>query len=342
MNIRKRTWQYKGKKASAWLVDWTDRTGRHQQQFRTKQEAEHCRDKLIRDRYAREYGVLLEASFLEFTKIYEARKPWRTESYRERVMRALKLVPFEEFPTTEAIEAYRDERLKSGMKAGTVRQDISAIKDCLKWAVKLRYLAENPAKDVEKPSLPVKQDDPQRFIPYEEFEKLLEASGRDAPIFEFAVWTGLRVTEVLNLEWPDVRDGFVIVRRGKGRKQRIVPLLKAAREALSVAPKNISSKRIFWWMPSRYAFLDHLQTRCGWAGIPSYTFHDLRRTFGSYAAMSGVDMEVIAQCMGHTSTIVTKLYAHLHPNYRRKELEKMEGFAAREQQGKRKLTKEAG
>jgi len=343
MNIRKRNWKWRGERRTAWRVDWNDPTGRRRQkQFKTKQEAELFRDKVIRERYAREYGALLKASFPEFVKIYEAKKPWRTDSYRERVMRALKLVPFEEFPTAEAIEAYRDARLKAGMKPATVRQDLAAIHDCLKWAVKLRYLAANPAKEVERPSLPVKQDDPQAFIPYDEFEKLLDASGRDAPIFEFAVWTGLRVTEVFNLEWGDVKDGYILVRRGKGRKQRLVPLLKGGRDALSVVPRHVSSKKVFWWVPSRYALLDRLQTRCGWAGIPSYNFKTLRHTFASYAAMSGVDLEVIAQCMGHTSTTVTKLYAHLHPDYQRKQLEKMERFGTRVVQWQRKVSESVG
>ena len=343
MNIRKRTWSYKGRKSAAWQVDWSDRTGRrHQQQFKTKQEAELFRDKLIRERYAKEYGVLLEASFSDFLDLYEAKKPWRTESYRDRVMSALRLMPFKEFPSTEAVEAYRDDRLKSGIKPSTVRQDLAAIHDCLKWAVKLRYLAENPVKEIERPSLPVKQDDPARFIPYDQFVKLLDASGRDAPLFEFAVWTGLRITEILELERDDVKDGFVLVRRGKGRKQRLVPLLKQAQEALSVAPRHLSSRKVFWWASDRHALLRRFQRRCAWAKIPVCRFHDLRHTFGSYAAMSGVSLEVIAEAMGHTSTTVTKIYAHLHPEYKRKELMRMEGFAARTLQGSRKSAEKKG
>jgi integrase/recombinase XerD len=346
MNIRKRTWKWKGERHTAWRVDWTDPTERRRQkQFKTKQEAEFFRDKVIRERYAKEYGVLLKASFEEFLKIYETKKPWRTESYRERVMRALKLVPFEEFPTTEAIEAYRDSRLKGGIKPSTVRQDLAAIHDCLKWAVKLRYLGENPTKEVERPSLPVKQDDPAAFIPFEEFEKLLKVSGRDKPIFQFAVWTGLRITEVISLKWEDVnlRDGYVLVKRGKGRKQRIVPILKNARLALKEVPRaTFAPEKVFWWATSRHALLDRLQWRCKWAGIPRYTFHRLRHTFGSYAAMSGVDLEVIARCMGHTSPTVTKLYAHLHPDYQRKQLEKMEGFGTRVVQSRRKVRERTG
>ena len=73
-----------------------------------------------------ENGVRLEASFQEFLEIYEAKKPCRTESYHERVMRALLAMPFAGLPTTEEIEAYRDARLTAGLKPSTVRQDLAA------------------------------------------------------------------------------------------------------------------------------------------------------------------------------------------------------------------------
>src|SRR2546428_795644 len=83
---------------------------------------------LIRHHYAQEYGVLLESSFPDFLDIYEAKKSWKTDSYRERVMSALRLMPFEHFPNAEAVERYRDERLKKSA-ASTVRQDLAALHD---------------------------------------------------------------------------------------------------------------------------------------------------------------------------------------------------------------------
>ena len=220
------------------------------------------------------------------------------------------------------IEHWRDERLRTCAPA-TVRQDLAALSDCLAWAVKLRYLRKNPCEEVERPSLPVKQDDPADYIPPEEFEKLLTLSGKDKPLYEFAVWTGLRITELLTLEWPDIRDGYVVVKRGKGRKQRIVPLLPQAEAALKQIPRHISNWRVFGWMSDRHATLRRFQRRCKWAGINVYKFHHLRHTFGSWAAMSGVPLEVIAQAMGHSSMTVTKKYAHLSPEYKRNELMKM-------------------
>jgi integrase len=332
-------WQ--GEKNSAWQLNWRRDGRRHQKQFRTRHEAELYRDKVVRERYAHDYDVLLEASFAEFIRIYETKKPWRTESYRERVLSALRLMPFDAFPSSEAVERYRDERLKTSAPA-TVRQDLAALADCLKWAVKLRYLRTNPAKDVERPSLPVKQDDPAAYLTAQQFGDLLSKAKNDTPLYKFAVWTGLRITELLALEWPDVRDGFVIVKRGKGRKQRIVPLLPQASEALKAVPRRLNDARIFWWMKDRHTTLRRFQRRLVWAQLPRFRFHDLRHTFGAYAAQAGVDLEVIAAAMGHTSTTVTKLYAHLSPEYKRAELMKMAQPVTRERQERRNRAKNGG
>jgi integrase len=340
MNIRKRAWTWQGEKRTAWVLDSKDGTRRLRKQFATKQEAELYRDKLIRNHYAAEYGVLLESRFSDFLDIYEKKKAWKTDSYRERVMSALRLMPFDHFPNTEAIEKYRDERLKKSAPS-TVRQDLAAIHDCLKWAVKLNYLRANPGKEVERPSLPVKQDDPAAYLSPEQFGDLLVKAKNDRPLYKFAVWTGLRITELLVLEWSDVRDGYVVVRRGKGRKQRIVPLLPQALAALKEVPRRLKDPRVFWWMKDRHTTLRRFQRRLVWAGltkpgkkldktktgepelVAGFRFHDLRHTFGAYAAQSGVELEVIAAAMGHTSTTVTKLYAHLSPDYKRNELMKM-------------------
>ena len=217
---------------------------------------------------------------------------------------------------------------------------MAALADCLKWAVKLKYLRTNPAKEVERPSLPVKQDDPAAYLTPEQFGDLIVVAKQDRPLYKFAVWTGLRITELLVLEWKDVRDGFVIVRRGKGRKQRIVPLLPQALQALKEVPRRLNDGRIFWWMRDRHTTLRRFHRRLAWAKLPPFRFHDLRHTFGAYAAQAGVDLEVIAQAMGHTSTTVTKLYAHLSPAYKRRELLKMARLGTRAVHGAAKSAKQ--
>lgn len=348
MKISKRTWTYHGKKAIAWKVDWRDDSGRRRKkQFHTQREADLYMRKLIREGEQVQYGVLPDITLRDFVKVYVEKKPWRTGSYRERVASALRLLPFADrhllaIARTD-VEKYRDTRAKTSAPS-TVRQDIAAVQDCFKWAVKLAYLRKSPGDGVEKPSLPVKQDDPQRFIAREDFyEKLLPNAGKDAFLWEFMAWTGLRITEALSLEWPDVnlKEGYVLVRRGKGRKQRLVPLLEPAAQAISREPRMLGAgRKVFGRAADRHACLRRFQRRCAQAEIGPYRIHDLRHTFGSWAAQAGVDLEVIAACMGHMSTTVTRQYAHLSPTYKRNELGKMMG--TREEHASYKVAKRKG
>src|ERR1700675_3221952 len=331
MNVRKIHWLYRGKKALAWGLDCRVDGARIQKQFKSKALAERAYQKLIQGTDLSP-GRLPDISFSDFVKVYGEKKPWRTESYKTRVLSALALFPHQERSLSRVllgeVEEWRDSRLTS-KSASTVRQDVAALKDCLKWAVKLGYLRRNPAASVERPSLPIKQDDPAAYIPQDDFyDKLLPLAGpKDGPLWRFMAWSGLRITEALSLEPADVnlKENYVTVRRGKGRKQRIVPLLPEAKQALQAAPRStLRPSKVFGYASDRHACLRRFQRRCTKAGIGPYRIHDLRHSFGSWAAMAGVDLEVIAACMGHTSTVVTKQYAHLHPDYKRAEIMKMD------------------
>ena len=136
-----------------------------------------------------------------------------------------------------------------------------------------------------------------------------------------------------------------LVRHGKGRKQRLVPLVAQAEAALAKMPRRLKEPRIFWWVNSRFEMYKRFRRRLRWAELDEkgYKVHTLRHTFGSYAAMSGVDLEVIGEVMGHSRTTVTKLYAHLSPHYKRKQLLKMSSIGpmvTREQQESSNVAKD--
>lgn len=341
MKIRKRQWTWQGEKHAAWRLDWKTAGGRRlQKQFRTRREADLFLEKLIREKHAREYGALLDPiTFKDFMPTYVAKKTWRSESYRDRAHWSLQaLRPFHGFLlsdiTPEAIEEHRDRRLKEvpegrerPVAASTVRQELATLSDFLKVAVKLHYLATNPMARVERPALPVKQDNPADFLPVEDLEKLVAKAGRDAPIYDFAVATGLRASELLALEWTDIRDGVAVVRRGKGRKQRIVPLIPQASEALQKVPHRLNEPRIFWWVHDRYDLYKRFKRRLRWAEIDEgYTFHALRHTYASYAIMSGMNLHVVAKNLGHSQMTVTRRYGHLAPDFQRDESQKLAAF----------------
>ena len=80
-------------------------------------------------------------------------------------------------------------------------------------------------------------------------------------------------------------------------------------------------------MRTRRQAYDHFKRLLPKAGInPSYTFHMLRHSYASFAAMSGVDLKVIAEALGHSTTAITRRYAHLAPSYARAEMLKVSKF----------------
>lgn len=332
MNIRKRTWVWHGKPNRGYVLDGRISGRRIRKQFGTRQEAELYRDQLIRERNAERYGALLDETITleDFTKVYFEKKPWRTETYRERADWSVKaLTPtFGTLRLTAITPALMEEYARTRLKdhaPSTVRQELATLSDIFRWAIKLRYADRNPCRDVERPHLPERQDETPQYMTPEQFGDLVTQAGRDVPLYEFAVFSGLRASELLALTWTDIRDRMVVVRRGKGRKQRIVPLVPQAEAALAKVPRRLKEPRIFWWVHSRYQLYDDLQRHLKSAGMEGqFTVHELRHTFGAWCSQAGVDLRVIGAAMGHSSVRTTeRLYAHLSPDYRRQELQKL-------------------
>lgn len=328
MNIRKRTWRWQGEKHTAWVIDYKDGK-RRRRQFATRLEAELYFSNLLKRKRASAYGVVTDITLKDFYPIFDRAKTWKSASYRERVRIAYEksLARFHDLLlsdlTPEMIEEFKRDRLRV-VKPWTVRNELNALSTICTMAIRMRYLGENPVQLVEKPPVPVQQDNPADYIPPDELDRLLAVAGQDGPLYLFAAATGLRVSELLALTWADVKDGFVTVRLGKGRKQRIVPLIPQAVAGLEEVPRKLKEPRVFWWVRRRDVALKRFKRRLGWAELtPSYTFHHLRHTYASYAAMAGVDLNVVAKTLGHSTTAITRRYAHLSPHYQRQEIQKM-------------------
>lgn len=124
-----------------------------------------------------------------------------------------------------------------------------------------------------------------------------------ADIIRFAALTGLRRGEIMGLKPGNLVDGAIILdAKTKSNRPRIVPLPP---QALLIA-----QKRLPWGLAT-------LQVRNGFerarkaAGMPWVQFRDLRHTFASWLAQSGVSLFAVRDLLGHSSIAVTSRYAHL-------------------------------
>lgn len=152
---------------------------------------------------------------------------------------------------------------------------------------------------------------------------------RAAALLEILYATGLRVSELVSLPLAAVsRDQAVLVVRGKGNKERMVPLTDAARAAvrdwLPVREEMLGEKRAKlnrWLFPSRGR--DGHLTRDGFtkmlddiavaAGIPpsKVSPHVLRHSFASHLLAHGADLRSVQQMLGHADISTTQIYTHV-------------------------------
>jgi integrase/recombinase XerC len=145
---------------------------------------------------------------------------------------------------------------------------------------------------------------------------------RDASLILFLLHTGLRLSEVVALELSDVqiseRKGSVLVRRGKGNKERSVPLNSEARNAiqewLAIRPQGSDT---FVWIAVEASAEDGISGRTVQRILRRYaqdaelhelTPHILRHTFAKSLANKNVGLEKIAALLGHASLNTTRIY----------------------------------
>lgn len=196
-------------------------------------------------------------------------------------------------------------------------------------------MAADPAADLEAPG---RVRDVPRILGETEVESLLESCGgagpldrRDRAMVEVAYGSGLRVSELVGLGSEDVdfRESWLRV-RGKGRKERMVPLGRPARDALraylshgrpALLGESRDPGRIFLnarGRPlSRMGFWLILQRRGSAAGLPGSKLHPhiLRHSFATHLLTHGASLRVIQELLGHSSLRTTEIYTTVDRDY---------------------------
>ena len=131
---------------------------------------------------------------------------------------------------------------------------------------------------------------------------------------------GLRASEACNLQWNDISfdRGQVHIKKGKGGKDRIVPISKMTLQVLKVYRKNYPSKNDVF---KGFGSYDHINSAfirmrlkevLQKAGLnPKLTIHSLRHSYATHLLESGEDIQTVQQRLGHKSVSTTMIYLHL-------------------------------
>jgi integrase/recombinase XerD len=234
---------------------------------------------------------------------------------------------------TDALRLYMQGLSDEGMTASTAARRLSALRQFFKFLVQENIRKDDPAAllDAPKRARPLP-----KLLSEDEVDRLLtEArSLRDDPaesarltaLLEVLYATGLRVSELVGLRWPPYGDDarFLVI-RGKGDKERLVPLSDPARQAIAdyAGWRNdfIEGKTSPWLFPSRgesghltrQRFGQLLKDLAVQAGIdPSKVSpHVLRHAFASHLLAHGADLRAVQKMLGHADISTTQIYTHV-------------------------------
>lgn len=219
-----------------------------------------------------------------------------------------------------------------GLQSSSVARRLVAVKLFHRFLAKEGKLGEDITSVLESPRLWKKLP---QFLTLPEMEKILQfpqpknlAGIRDRALLELLYATGMRVSEVAGLKLHDVNLGNAFLKcRGKGGKERIVPLGEVAIEAVRTYLKNkakrtnggslslgeeflfggkkgkpLTRQRI-WQLIGKYARLAGIQKRI--------TPHTFRHSFATHLLEGGADLRVVQELLGHADIATTQIYTHV-------------------------------
>ncbi len=216
-----------------------------------------------------------------------------------------------------------------GIGSNSISRALVAIKMFYRFLIQEHLAKEDISGVIESPKLIRGLPD---VLNIDEVDKLLAGPDlrdnvgiRDKAALELMYATGMRVSEMVELskEGLNLDIGFVKC-RGKGDKERIVPVGKKAKEALvryieKVRPKLLKgkedphlfisrlgrkiSRQTFWKMIKRYAKLARIKKEI--------TPHTLRHSFATHLLEHGADLRVVQEMLGHADIATTQLYTHI-------------------------------
>ncbi len=218
-----------------------------------------------------------------------------------------------------------------GLSKVSMARALAALRSLYKWLAREGMVQQNPAALVSTPRLPKKLP---RVPTMEEINGLLNSQmpetaafpERDRAIFELLYGCGLRNSELVGIELGDIEDANgVILVRGKGKKQRYVPLEGAVAEALQAyrgARQKIldqtrkTTRRLFINQrggPLTTRSVGRIVKQIAVArGLPPDIHpHTLRHAFGTHMLSEGADLRAIQELLGHERLSTTQKYTQL-------------------------------
>ncbi len=237
--------------------------------------------------------------------------------------------------SSDQVRLYLKELSAAGMAASTLHRKLSSIRRFYKFLYGERLRDNDPSATIESPKL--LQALP-KWLTEDEVDALLTAAhrrrGADGlrviALLETLYAAGLRVSELVSLPLTSLsRDTRFLIFRGKGNKERMVPLGEPAADAIGAylpvredfIPVDPANKAVGFLFPSRgrsghltrVRFNQILSELAAEAGLESSRVspHVLRHSFASHLLAHGADLRTLQQMLGHSDISTTQIYTHV-------------------------------
>lgn len=227
----------------------------------------------------------------------------------------------------------------SGVAARSLARKLSAVKGFCRWLAEREGLEMTAVLSTRSPKFqrklprPLAVDAAQSMIETVELQSTRDwVAARDVAVVTLLYGCGLRISEALGLIWSDAPLPTVLRITGKGGKERIVPVLPAARDAVNaytrLCPYDVDpDARLFRGVRGGPLNARSIQMAMAQArmqlGLPaSATPHAMRHSFATHLLAAGGDLRTIQELLGHASLSTTQAYtavdtAHLMEVYNR-------------------------
>jgi len=230
---------------------------------------------------------------------------------------------------TEYLRSFLGNLSESNYSPATMARKIATLRSFCRWLERNGVIDSNPMTLIRTPRQKKKLP---KAINVEEVEQLLSApndktllGARDRAILETLYSTGIRVSELVGINFGDIDEtGQAIIIRGKGRKERIVPLGSHAMSAIDHYLKVMSSHNVTNETGEPF-FINKHNTRLSTRSVrrnvskyldkvgldPEISPHTLRHSFATHLLDNGADLRSVQELLGHQSLSTTQIYTHL-------------------------------
>jgi len=271
-------------------------------------------------------------AFLSFCRIEKGLAANSLQAYRTDLKRFVQFAGREcagAIPDVEGVRRYMDSLGQAGLGSRSAARSLSTLRSFYAFLVREERLATDPTEHLgasrQWQTIP-------KFLNLEEIERVSaspDADGNNGPrdhaMIELLYATGLRVSELCTLGLADLNLEMGVLRAtGKGRKQRMIPVGKAALAAVrayletgrAAILKGRASRHLFVTSRggpmTRQGFWKLLRVHGRKAGVfNNLTPHILRHSFATHLLEGGADLRSVQSMLGHADISTTQIYTHV-------------------------------